>query len=316
MARSSAVAQSESRYARVKAILAAAAGDSPSNYGGLGAFWEFPLDQLIEAKVFGLRLIAPAIQMSCCDDGDSRSAGSGLIRALRGASPFDGSRFPPFMWGGNRVSDEDIEFIADWIDDGCPADDRGRTPLDITTSEVTHAKVVDAEFDIASPDRRRYAYREGEPRQRANLDCLSEPEVEVLRDAFRAIYDLDKFADDRRSYNNQALIHQNHCQHGWERFLPWHRAYLYEFEQNLQDFAKDIMVPYWDWTMPQYRPHDPTHGWIIPQAFQAFLRGSQLRLNRCSQRSTRSRRRIRSRGSRRWLSRAGISHRNISSFAM
>ncbi len=94
-------------------------------------------------------------------------------------------------------------------------------------------------------------------------------------DAFRQTYDLNKFDDDRRSYNNQALIHQNHCQHGWERFLPWHRAYLYEFEQNLQDFVKDIMVPYWDWTMPQYRPNDPTCGWIIPKAFQAFLRGPQ-----------------------------------------
>jgi tyrosinase len=66
-------------------------------------------------------------------------------------------------------------------------------------------------------------------------------------------------------------FHQNHCQHGWERFLPWHRAYLYEFEQNLQDFVKDIMVPYWDWTMPQYRPHEPENGWIIPKAFQAML---------------------------------------------
>ena len=277
MAQSSAVPQPENRYARVKAILANAAGDSPSDYGGLGAFWELPLDELIEAKVFGLRLIAPAILMSCCDDGDSRSAGSGLIRALRGAPPFDGSRFPPFMWGGNRVADPDIDFIADWIDDGCPADEHGRMPLGITTREVTRAIVIEAEFDVASPGRQRYPYREGEPRQRANLDCLSEPELDAMRDAFRAIYDLDQFADDRRSYNNQALTHQNHCQHGWERFLPWHRAYLYEFEQNLQDFAKDIMVPYWDFTMPQYRPDDPTKGWIIPRALQAFLREPQLK---------------------------------------
>lgn len=99
MAQSSAVPQPESRYARVKAILAKAAGDSTSNYGGLGAFWELPLDELIEAKVYGVRLIAQAMQMSCCDDGDSRSAGSGLMRALRGTPPFDGQRFPPFMWG-------------------------------------------------------------------------------------------------------------------------------------------------------------------------------------------------------------------------
>ncbi|HEU0215135.1 MAG TPA: tyrosinase family protein [Stellaceae bacterium] len=276
MAQSRAVPRPESRYTRVKAILAGAAGDSGSDYGGLGAFWELPLGELIEAKVFGIRLIAPAMQASCCNDGDSRSAASGLIRALRGAPPFDGNRFPPFMWGGSRVAPTEIDFIAEWIDTGCAADDGGYAPLDITTREVTRARVIDLEFDVAKGSSRRYPYREGEPRQRANLDCLSEPEVEALRDSFRQIYDLNPFEDDRRSYNNQALIHQNHCQHGWERFLPWHRAYLYEFEQNLQDFVRDITVPYWDWTMPQYRPHDPTSGWVIPQAFQAFLTGAQV----------------------------------------
>jgi tyrosinase len=272
MVNSSAVPGPESRYTRVKAILDAAANGSPSDYGGLGRFWDLPLQGLIEAKVYGVRLIAPAAPASCCSDGESRSAGSGLIRALRGAPPFDGGRFPPFMWGGSRVAEADIGFIADWIDDGCPPDERGRTPLDITTREVTRGQVVDLEFGIANPGGQRYAYREGEPRQRANLDCLSEAELDALRDAFRQIYDLNQYEDDRRSYNNQALIHQNHCQHGWERFLPWHRAYLYEFEQNLQDFVKDIMLPYWDWTMPQYRPHEPEKGWILPKAFQAFLR--------------------------------------------
>ncbi len=298
MANASAVPEPESRYTRVKAILAAAAGDKPPDYGGLGRFWELPLDAypqetppltLLNARVYGVRLIAPApaVQASCCGDVDSRSAASGLIRALRGMPPFDGNRFPPFMWGdgGRRVANADIDFIAEWIDDGCPEDDQGGTPLgswrrpmplDITTHPVTRAEVKDLEFDVAQPGLRPYAYRDGEPRQRANLDCLSEPEVDALRYAFREIYELNHYAEDRRSYNSYALIHQNHCQHGWERFLPWHRAYLYEFEQNLQDFVKDIMVPYWDWTMPQYKPHDPTKGCIIPQAFQAFLGGPEL----------------------------------------
>jgi tyrosinase len=275
MTNASPVPEPESRYARVKAILAAAAGDSTSDYGGLERFWEKPLEDFLNARVFGVRLIAPATA-SCCGDPESRSAASGLIRGLRGASPFDGSRFPPLMWGGSRVGDADIAFIAEWIDDGCRADDRGGTPLDITSREVTRARVVDPEFDVVQPGLRRYPYRDGEPRQRANLDCLGEPEVEALRDAFRRIYDLNQYPDDRRSYNNQALIHQNHCQHGWERFLPWHRAYLYEFEQNLQDFVRDITVPYWDWTMAHYKPHDPQYGCKIPQAFQAFLRGPEL----------------------------------------
>jgi tyrosinase len=271
MANASAEAGPLSRYTRVKAILEAAAGGGASDYGGLGRFWDLPLDAFVEAKVFGVRLIAPGAQASCCGGGESRSADSGLIQALRGSPPFDGNRFPPFMWGGSRVAEADIAFIADWIDDGCPADERGRTPLVITVREVTRGKVIDPEFAVADSNARRYAYRDGEPRQRANLDCLTEPELDALRAAFRKIYDLDKYEDDRRSYNNQALIHQNHCQHGWERFLPWHRAYLYEFEQNLQDFVRDIMVPYWDWTMPQYRPHEPKEGWIIPKAFQAML---------------------------------------------
>jgi hypothetical protein len=48
------------RYTRVKAILEAAAGGGASDYGGLGRFWDLPLDALVEAKVFGVRLIAPA----------------------------------------------------------------------------------------------------------------------------------------------------------------------------------------------------------------------------------------------------------------
>src|SRR6266550_5194949 len=39
MANSSTGAEPESRYTRVKAILEAAAGDSPSDYGGVGRVW-------------------------------------------------------------------------------------------------------------------------------------------------------------------------------------------------------------------------------------------------------------------------------------
>jgi tyrosinase len=265
------------RYDQVKAILDAAAGSSTSDYGGAKRFWDASLETFKEAKVYGVRMIASEEMAACCDD-ESRSARSGLIRGLRGEAPFDGNRFPPLMWGGKRVADADIRFIAEWIDDGCPADDRGTMPLDVAKSDITHAQVIDlAEFEVCNAGARRYAYRDGEPRQRANLDCLGEPEVDELRDAFRKIYDLDKVEEDRRNFNNQALIHQNHCQHGWERFLPWHRAYLYEFEQNLQDFKKDITVPYWDWTMPHYRPHDPKNGCIIPKAYQAFLREKETR---------------------------------------
>jgi tyrosinase len=73
-----------------------------------------------------------------------------------------------------------------------------------------------------------------------------------------------------------ALIHQNHCQHGWERFLPWHRIYLYEFEQVLQDICPGVTLPYWDFTMPQYCPETPENGEIIPRSFQAYLTDESL----------------------------------------
>ncbi|MEA2819169.1 MAG: tyrosinase [Bradyrhizobium sp.] len=262
-------------YERVKQILSAAArpGAGPGS-GGKAKFWDASLDDFKKGNIYGVRLIADEPKASCCAS-ESRSANSGLIKALRGEAPFDGTRFPPRPWGGAPVAEADIQFIADWIDDGCPADDHQSFDLgtlDAKGGKASLVKLTDvAEFEAFAPGAKRYAYREGEPRQRQNLDCLGEHEIDRLRTAFRTVFDLDDSDADRRNYNNQALIHQNHCQHGWERFLTWHRAYLYEFEQNLQDFDRDIMLPYWDWTMPQYMPEDPTCGCIIPQSFKAFL---------------------------------------------
>jgi tyrosinase len=116
----------------------------------------------------------------------------------------------------------------------------------------------------------------GEVKQRMNIDCMTEAQIDELRFAFRELYELNKWPEDRRSYNNVALVHQNHCQHGWERFLPWHRIYLYEFEQALQDVCPNVTLPYWDWTMPQYRPERPETGWVIPKALQAFLTDASI----------------------------------------
>ena len=118
-------------YDRVKEILAAAAGDSAADYGGLGRFWELPLDRLLDAKLYTIPLIAPETRKSCCshtpDPCATRSARSGLILGLRGAAPFDGAQFPRLPWGGTPVAEEDIQLIADWIDEGCSATGRAET---------------------------------------------------------------------------------------------------------------------------------------------------------------------------------------------
>jgi hypothetical protein len=44
---------------------------------------------------------------------------------------------------------------------------------------------------------------------------------------------------------------------GQQRFLPWHRVYLSQLEQQLQNFDPDVTIPYWDWTKTQEQniPH-------------------------------------------------------------
>jgi tyrosinase len=286
-------------YARVREILDAAAGASPADYEGVGRFWHLPLDELKEFRLQGVHLIAPpesAARSCCCGGGAAagdpagdqiegsvcpgRGAASGLVQGLRGEPPFDGSRFPRLPWGGQPVEEENVRLISEWIDDGLPEAGRAITSFDAPgemqrpvleeirpenaqdIARATHTAVTGAD---------EYAERHGEVQQRMNLDCLSEPQLEKLRYAFRELYRLNKWPEDWRSYNNLALIHQNHCQHGWERFLPWHRIYLYEVEQALQDRVPGITLPYWDWIMPQYCPRHPERGWIIPQALQAYL---------------------------------------------
>ncbi|HEX9984359.1 MAG TPA: tyrosinase family protein [Thermoanaerobaculia bacterium] len=273
------------RYERVIEILDQAAGASTADYGRRGPFWRVPLPELLDLQVHGVRMIAPAGSAEACPccEPESRAAKSGLILGLRGEAPFDGSRFPPLPWGGGRVSQEDISFISDWIDDGCPAEDR-QTTIAAKGEVSTELEEIGGgnfepdlcNFEVYEGTPNEYRYEHGELKQRSNLDCMTETQVDRLRDAFRELYKLNKWPEDRRSFNNQALVHQNHCQHGWERFLPWHRVYLYEFEQTLQDFARDVTLPYWDWTMLQYVPSKPQDGQVIPTAFKAFLTRASL----------------------------------------
>ncbi|HET6843776.1 MAG TPA: tyrosinase family protein [Candidatus Angelobacter sp.] len=269
-----------SRYSRVQQILDHAAGQSEADYGGLGRqFWNtLKLDDLLIASLEGVRLIAPEKQpvASCCSsnkaaaEAGSRADRSGLVQGLRGLPPFDGSRLPRLMWGGSAVSEEDIQFIADWINDGCPAGDLGQ-PLKSFTLTESPISIVREGYALYDGPPNQYKYQQGELKQRMNLDCLSPDQLEELRCAFRELYELNNWPRDVRSYNNLALVHQNHCQHGWERFLPWHRVYLYEFEQALQDHCPNVTMPYWDWVMPKY-PKNP-----IPDSFQMFLTEDSLK---------------------------------------
>ena len=73
------------KYERVQQILGDAAGAALPGHDGQGRFWEQPLAQFEALTIYGVQLIAPP--------GPNRGRDSGLIKALKGEAPFDGSTF-------------------------------------------------------------------------------------------------------------------------------------------------------------------------------------------------------------------------------
>lgn len=73
--------------------------------------------------------------------------------------------------------------------------------------------------------------------------------------------------DDDRGYQYFAGIHGLPlpicCQHHNLLFLPWHRAYLYFFEQSLLDQVATVPLPWWDWAIGMRKGARP-YDWRLP----------------------------------------------------
>jgi tyrosinase len=84
---------------------------------------------------------------------------------------------------------------------------------------------------------------------RRNIANLAPNSVELAtyRDGVAAMKALP--ASDPRSWNAQALIHQNFCPHSNWFFLPWHRGYLLSFERIIQKLTGNAQfgLPFWNW---------------------------------------------------------------------
>ena len=115
------------------------------------------------------------------------------------------------------------------------------------------------------------------PRVRRSVSELDPdgPEVKALKAGVaamkkRSVADMGA----KTGWIGQANIHLNYCPHGNWFFLPWHRAYLYYFEQICREASgtEDFTLPYWDWsthpTIPEVFWGDATnplnHGDIDP----------------------------------------------------
>lgn len=82
---------------------------------------------------------------------------------------------------------------------------------------------------------------------RPSVDKLSAAELETLRSAIAKVLALE----DERGYQYFANWHGvifGLCIHHLPLFPPWHRAYLYYFEQALREVEPTVALPWWDWT--------------------------------------------------------------------
>jgi tyrosinase len=110
-------------------------------------------------------------------------------------------------------------------------------------------------------------------RHRKSVDKLAATQLAALRDAVGRMAALG----DDRGYQYYASLHggppRAYCQHGFSDtqqiyhgaplFLPWHRAYLHNFELALQDQNADATLAWWDWSSPK------AHTSGIPAAYAA-----------------------------------------------
>ena len=58
--------------------------------------------------------------------------------------------------------------------------------------------------------------------------------------------------------------HEMHMQHTNARLLPWHRIFLYLFEEALHNYHPDVCIPYWDWTKPEEQHFPPWLASVLP----------------------------------------------------
>lgn len=102
--------------------------------------------------------------------------------------------------------------------------------------------------------------RAGLPLIRFDLIQLQPDDIQDLRDAYAAMYEISETAvGDNRGYAALARGHgydQNLCHNDSRIFLTWHRSYIYAFEKALNSALQwkrgtdelELTLPYWDWT--------------------------------------------------------------------
>lgn len=116
------------------------------------------------------------------------------------------------------------------------------TALFFLPTKVAQAQELRTRKNVASPD--------------------AEGDLASLRDGVSEMKRLiNTDPEDPRGWILQAYIHGNcndftDCKHSNWYFAPWHRSYLYYFEQLIQHFSGNatFALPYWDWSQTHTVP--------------------------------------------------------------
>lgn len=92
---------------------------------------------------------------------------------------------------------------------------------------------------------------------RLGVHNLDDAQVAAFRESYRQMMQIS----DNRGYQVLAGRHgvpDWYCWHHQQNsrvaqnlrlFLPWHRAYLYNWELAMRDRVPGVTLPWWDWTL-------------------------------------------------------------------
>jgi tyrosinase len=109
--------------------------------------------------------------------------------------------------------------------------------------------------------------------------ALSDPVVVAYQSAVQKMRDLDgSDPSNPLAWTNQARIHQNFCPHGNWLFLPWHRAYLFQFERICRKLSgmSDFALPYWNWSLDRSIPAAFWNGDALSESSRIATATSQV----------------------------------------
>ena len=124
--------------------------------------------------------------------------------------------------------------------------------LPVLSRSMTFAKMV--------KENRRFAEHQG-PRLALSPLCRRKDQAAMTENERSRYLCAFNMINNDGTLGHLVDIHaEMHMQHTNARLLPWHRVFLYLFEEALHNYHPDVCIPYWDWTKPEEQ-HFPD--WLV-----------------------------------------------------